>query len=118
MVGLAAGRIGRHRVTFEEPVETQDGTTGAVEVLWQAVAGFENVHAEINERSVRENVGGAQMQVTTSIVITVRWRPGFSAKQRIVWATGEQTRVFNISGLLTDTATARTWIEIPVVELV
>ena len=116
MAGIAAGRL-RHRVQFEAPTETQDTESGAVEVTaWEPV--FENVPAEIVFRSVRENVGGAQMQVTTSITVTVRWRPELNAKQRIVWSTGEGDRIFNIAGWLPDTGTLRTFIEIPVVELV
>jgi head-tail adaptor len=110
----------RHRVTFEEPNEVQDATSGAVELdtlePWRAV--FENVPAAIEFRSVRENVGGAQMQVTTAITVTVRWRPGLDAKQRIVWATDAGTRWFNISGLVPDKQTNRTTVEIPVTELV
>ena len=116
MVGIHAGRL-RHRVTFQEPVEAQDTSTGAVEVIdWSPV--FENVPAEIMFRVVREAVGGGQIQVTTSIVITVRWRPGFNAKQRIVWQSSDGERVFNIAGVLPDTATARIFLEIPVVEVV
>ena len=114
MAGLAAGRL-RAEVTFEEPIESQDGTTGEVTVFWQAI--FESVRAEINERTVREAVGGGQMQETKAVTVTVRWRPGFDARQRIVWATSERTRVFAISGMLPDTETGRTWVEIPVVEL-
>ena len=115
MVGLAAGRL-RHRVTFEAAVEAQDTSTGAVEVVWVPV--FEDVPAEVMFRVVREAVGGGQIQVTTSIVITVRWRPGLNAKQRIVWQSSDGERVFNIAGTLPDTATARLFYEIPVVELV
>jgi SPP1 family predicted phage head-tail adaptor len=103
----------RHRVTFQEPDEEQDSQSGAVEVTsWTPV--FEDVHAAVEQRSVRENVGGAQMQVTTSITVTVRWRPGLNAKQRIVW--GE--RIFNISGLVPDKYTNNSIVEIPVTELV
>jgi head-tail adaptor len=115
MVGIAAGRLNK-RVTFEGEAETQDPTSGAIETAWLPI--FENVPAEINFRSVRENVGGAQMQVTTAITITVRWRPGFDARQRIVWTVDGADRIFNIAGLLPDTQTTRTVIEIPVVELV
>lgn len=122
MVGIAAGRF-RHAVSFEEPNEVQDPDSGAVEIVadssaptgWRTV--FENVRAEVNERSVREAVGGGQIQVNTSIVVTVRWRPGFNAKQRIVWQSPNGERVFNIAGVLPDTATGRTFLEIPVVEL-
>ena len=55
----------RHRITFQEPNETQDPYSGAVEVDWVTV--FENVPAAIEFRSVREAVGGAQIQVTTAI---------------------------------------------------
>lgn len=115
MAGIAAGRL-RHRINFEEPIETQDGTTGEVTIAWQTA--FENVPAEINERVVRESVGDGQMQVTTSITITVRWRTGYNAKQRIVWLSPTGLRYFNMAGLLPDTETGRAWFEIPVVELI
>lgn len=114
MVGIAAGRL-RHRVTFRQPVESQNGTTGEVTTAWQEI--FVDVPAEVNERSAREAVAGGQVQATTSIVVTVRWRPGFDVRQRIEWDTSDRTRVFAIQGLLTDTETGRTWVEIPVVEL-
>jgi SPP1 family predicted phage head-tail adaptor len=107
----------RHRVTFQEPDEQQDPGSGAVEVTsWTPV--FEDVPAAVEFRSVRENVGGAQMQVTTSITVTIRWRPGLNAKQRIVWQTADGARIFNISGLVPDKQTNRTTVEIPVTELV
>jgi SPP1 family predicted phage head-tail adaptor len=107
----------RHRVTFQAPDEQQDTASGAVETIsWLSV--FENVPAAVEQRSVRENVGGAQMQVTTAITVTVRWRPGLNAKQRIVWQTADGERVFNISGLVPDKYTNNSVVEIPVVELV
>jgi SPP1 family predicted phage head-tail adaptor len=106
----------RHRVTFQAPVETQDPYSGAVEVDWVTVTG--QVPAAIEFRSVRESVGGAQMQVTTAITVTIRWRPGLDPKQRIVWSTTDGVRTFNISGTIPDKHTNRTTVEIPVVELV
>ena len=76
----------RHRVTFQAPVESQDPVQrGGRDGEWEPV--FEDVPAAVEQRSVRESVGGAQMQVTTAITVTVRWRPGLNAKQRIVWQT-------------------------------
>lgn len=110
----------RHRVTFQAPNEVQSSYSGAVELdagtPWVPV--FADVPAAVEQRTVRENVGGAQMQVTTAITITVRWRPGLNAKQRIVWQTADGERVFNISGVIPDKQTNRTTVEIPVVELV
>ena len=107
----------RHRVTFQTPVESQDPYSGAVETAeWEDV--FADVPAHVEQRTVREMVGGAQMQVTTAITITVRWRPGLNAKQRIVWQSSDGERVFNILGTVPDKYTNNSIVEIPVTELV
>lgn len=114
-MGIDAGRL-RHRVTFQDPVEAQDTSTGAVEVIdWEDA--FANVPAEIEFSTGRESVIAAQPQSMISALIRVRWRPGMNAKQRIVWATSAGTRLFNIAGVLPDDATGRTLLEIPVTEL-
>ena len=114
-MGIAAGRL-RHRVTFQDPIEAQDTSTGAVEVIdWEDT--FPDVPAEIEWSSGRESIVSAQPQSVISGTIRVRWRPGMHAKQRIVWTTSAGTRLFNIAGVLPDDVSGRSFLEIPVVEL-
>jgi SPP1 family predicted phage head-tail adaptor len=47
--------------------------------------------------SGREYLAAAQLQAEQTHVITIRWRSGLHAKQRIVWARSvDETKYFNI----------------------
>jgi SPP1 family predicted phage head-tail adaptor len=92
---LAAGRL-RHRVTIEAPVETQDATTGAIDVTWSPL--WVDVPAEIAPRSGREFLAAQQLQAEVSTLITFRWRDGLTAKDRI----RHGTRIYNPVALLQD----------------
>lgn len=94
---LDAGRL-RHRVTIEQPLESQDATTGAITVTWSAL--WTNVPAEIVPRSGREFLAAQQLQAEVTTLITFRARSGLTPKMRIVHGT----TVYNPVSLLQDPA--------------
>ena len=100
---LDAGRL-RHRITIEQPTETQDATTGAVTVTWAPL--WVNVPAEIVPRSGREFLAAQQMQAEVSTLITFRWRAGLDAKMRI----RHGTRIYNPSAFLPDPEAGREYV--------
>lgn len=104
-----AGRL-RHRVTIQDPSEAQDSSTGAVEFVgW--IDTFADVPAEVDFLSGREYLAAAQIQSEDVAEITIRWRPGLHAKQRIVWApSGVAARYFNITAPIPEGRGAREFV--------
>jgi SPP1 family predicted phage head-tail adaptor len=92
---LDAGRL-RHRITIEEPQESQDATTGAITVAWVAL--WSNVPAEIVPRSGKEFLAAQQLQAEVTTLITFRWRAGLTAKLRFVHGS----TIYNPVALLHD----------------
>ena len=92
---LNAGRL-RHRITIDEPTETQDAITGAVTVTWAPL--WESVPAEIVPRSGREFLAAQQLQAEVTTAITFRFRCGLTPKLRI----RHGARIYNISALVPD----------------
>lgn len=101
-----AGRF-RHRVTIEEATDIQDATTGEVVPSWAAV--FSNVPAEIEPLSVKEFIGAQQVQSEIAVRITIRWRPGLNAKQRI----RHGTTIYLPAGMLADKKSGQDYVTIP-----
>lgn len=100
---IDAGRL-RHRVTIEEPTETQNATTGAIAVTWSAL--WTNVPAEVAPRSGREFLAAQQLQAEVSTLITFRWRDGLTPKMRIVHGA----RIYNPATFLPDPDSGREYI--------
>ena len=92
-VNSLASRL-RHRITFQEPNDTADGA-GGVTRGWSDVA---TVWAEViplrsgNDESLLD----AEMQGTTRLRITTRYRDGITTAMRIVFGT----RLFNIRSVV------------------
>lgn len=108
-----AGDLRHYQVTFQDPIEEQDATSGDVVVTgWTDT--FVNVSAGIAWGSGRESLYGAQLASVMTAAIVVRWRPGIHAKQRIVCTTSEGRRIFNIAGYLPNRGSGRTFVTIPV----
>jgi SPP1 family predicted phage head-tail adaptor len=114
-VGFEAGRL-RHVVDIEEKVDVQDETEGGVTTTWRPV--FTNVRAAIEPLSAREFISASAEQAQVVARITVRYRPGLDAAQRIVHGTkccsyfvGRE--IFNAAGLLRDKDTGLEYVTIP-----
>lgn len=110
-----AGRL-RHVVDFEQRVDVQDATTGGITTTWEKVA--INVRAAIEPLSAREAIAAAKEQSTVVARLTVRFRPGLAAAQRIVHGVlccstyvGEE--IFNPEGFLRDKDSGLEYVTIP-----
>lgn len=112
-MGFDAGRL-RHVVDIEVRVDAQD-TSGAIESTWEPL--FENVRAAIEPLSAREALAAAKEQSTVSARITVRYRPGMKAAQRIVHGTkccaSLGPEYWNPEGFLRDKDSGLEYVTIP-----
>lgn len=109
-MSLAAGKL-RHRVVIQQPVETQDGITGAMEVSWADVA---TVWASIEPLSAREFIASQAEDSQISARITIRYRAGISAKMRLYHQA--KGLYYDIHGPLSDKESGLEYITIPVSE--
>jgi head-tail adaptor len=96
----------RHRITFQEQVETRD-SEGAVSIDWENVwldsaTELADVPAEVLTGPGREFNASGAVQSEVAARITCRWFPGLQQSWRIVW-DGDQ---FGIGSVEVD-ATAR-----------
>jgi SPP1 family predicted phage head-tail adaptor len=69
----------RHRLTLLEPVETLNDQGGA-KITWQAGAVF---WGQIEALTGSETLEGVQLGGKVATRITLRWRSGVSARQRL-----------------------------------
>lgn len=102
----ALGPRMRHRITFQEQVETRD-SEGAISITWQNVwldseTELAGVPAEVLTGPGREFNAAGQVQAETTARINLRWFPGLDPEWRILW----DGHVYNIGSIETD-ATAR-----------
>ena len=103
----------RHIVTIQRPVETQDATTGAVTITWQAAVddsgtALTDVPAEVLTGPGREFRESGTTQTETTARINLRWFPVDRLelyKWRILW----DGRVFNIGSVETDITARVEW---------
>jgi len=89
---MKAGKL-RHKVAIQESVETSDGM-GGFTVAWQNVAGLGSVHAAIWPLSSKEILDAMKLESRISQKIRIRYRPGITSKNRIVFGS----HIFNIEG--------------------
>lgn len=99
----------RHRITFQEQVETRN-SEGVLALVWETVeldseTQLADVPAEVLSGAGREFNASGQVQSEIAARITCRWFPGLSASWRILW----DGRVFNIGGFETDITARREW---------
>ena len=71
----------RHRVTIQEPVETQN-TYGEPEIRWQNIATA--VQCSIEPLRGREFFAARQENADVTVKIGMRYRKGISVKQKII----------------------------------
>lgn len=96
----------RHRITFQEQVETRD-SEGAVVIDWEIVwldseTELADVPAEVLTGPGREFNAGGQVNAETTARINLRWFNGLDPAWRILW----DGHTYNIGSIETD-ATAR-----------
>lgn len=104
---IKAGKY-RHRIKIEEPVDTQNQTTGVITRTWEAFAidsdnPMDSVPAEVLTGPGRELHAAGTKLAETSARIQFRWFPGLTEAMRIIW----QSRVYNIISIETDATDRR-----------
>ena len=105
-MALDAGKL-RHRVTIEKRVDVQDAETGGITPSWSAL--FTNVPAAIEPLSAREFLTADQLRSKIVARITLRYRPGMNAAQRIKHGT----KIYNPEGFLVDMDSGVEYVTIP-----
>ncbi len=88
--GTPVGKL-RHRVTLEQPVDTDDGAGGLTRA-WTDVA---TLWARIEPLSADERVAAERIEAAADTRITVRWRADVTSAMRFSFGA----RVFEIRGL-------------------
>lgn len=74
-------KIKRHRITFQEPVETQDAT-GQPVVAWATFR--TNEPADFQPTGGMESMRGRQLEAGTKGFFTVNYRTGYTEKMQII----------------------------------
>lgn len=89
----------RHRITIQRYTATPDDGGGSV-IVWQDVS---DVFASILPSRAQESLFAEQMREVTSHLITIRYRPDLTHKDRLIHTVyangGFQTRTFAIKGI-------------------
>ena len=101
------GRL-RHRVAFQEQVNTQDAVTGEVVRTWSTVSldsdtTLSSVPAECLTGPGREFKGSGSPQAETDLRVVVRWFPGLIPAWRLVW----NSKPYNITSIEMDSTGQR-----------
>lgn len=108
MAALEAGKL-RHRLVLQQPVETQDSTSGATVVTWQDVA---TIWGSIEPSSAREFVAAQAEANKITAKIIIRYRADITARMRLLHvATG---LYYNVEGILSDKDSGRDYLTLPV----
>lgn len=105
---MRAGKL-RHRVTIQQPGQTQDPATGEPTTDWQDVA---TVWASVEPLSAREFIAAQAGQSEISARIKIRYREGIDATMRIL----HRGKAYNIEGVLADPQSGRHYLTLPVSE--
>jgi SPP1 family predicted phage head-tail adaptor len=106
-MSLDAGLL-RHRVTFQSLSRTLDSAGDTVE---EWVDDF-TVWASVEPLSAREFVASQAVQSQVTARITIRYRAGIVATQRILF----RGKVYNIAGTLADKDSGLEYLTLPVSE--
>ena len=104
---LNAGQL-RHIAKIQEPVQFQD-TAGDIVDSWVDV--FPKVYASIDPLSAREFMSAANLESKITARITIRYRPGLTAKMRVLHPSSG--KVYNIEGVLPDMDSGLEYLTLP-----
>lgn len=81
-VSVSRSKIKRHRITIQEPIETQD-SNGQPVVVWQNFR--TNEPADFMPTGGMEVMRGRQLESGTKGVFRVNYRTGYTTQQRVVF---------------------------------
>jgi len=104
---LQPGKL-RHRLTLEEPLQTQNATTGEITTSWLEVA---KVWAAIEPLSVREFTASASEVSKITTRITIRYRAGVTDEMRLYDASKDV--YYDIHGVLSDKNSGMEYLSLP-----
>lgn len=97
---MQSGKL-RHRISIERPIETQDGSTGAIGISWLPFA--HRISAEVLPDRAQEYFAAQQLQTSTNAMIRIRYRDGVIPTMRVrhyLRDTPELTEVYDIEGVV------------------
>lgn len=104
---LEAGKL-RHRVTIQEPVETQDQQTGAMDVVWTDIT---KVWSAIEPLSAKEFIAAQSEDSEVTTRITIRYRADINEKMRLYHPA--KNTYYNIKGILSDKDSGLEYLTLP-----
>lgn len=116
-MSLNAGVL-RHRVTIQQRVDVQDGTTGEITSTWADV--WARIPAAIEPLSAREYIASQVETARADARVTLRYRPGVTAAMRLLHHRPQVDSndlgfdVYNILGVLPDKDSGREYLTLPV----
>lgn len=99
----------RHKMTLQEPVTTQDTTTGEMVTVWTDVA---KVWASLEPLSANAFVAAGAEQSEVTARATIRYRGGVTSKMRLVY----RGMYYDIKGVLADPKSGLEYLTLPVGE--
>lgn len=104
---MEAGKL-RHRVTIQQPAETQSTSSGAISTTWTP---FASLWASIEPLSAREFVASQAEQSKISTRITIRRIAGITPKMRVLH--GYSGKIYQIEGVLSDLESGLEYLTLP-----
>ena len=98
---MQSGKL-RHRISIERPVDSQDGSTGALVTTWLPIA--VRISAEVLPDRAQEYFAAQQIQSSTNAMIRIRYRVGIEPTMRVKHhlsdALPEQVEYYDIEGVV------------------
>lgn len=105
---LYAGKL-RHKVKIQQPVYTQDQTTGEMLPVWAVVA---RTRADFVPLSGREFMAANEEQSKVTGRMTIRFREGIDASMRVIL----KGKAYNIEAVLPDKESGNEYLSLMVSE--
>ncbi|MFT7337628.1 MAG: SPP1 family predicted phage head-tail adaptor [Marinobacter maritimus] len=102
---MRAGKL-RHRVTIQQPGQTQDPVTGEMLNGWTDYA---KAWASVEPLSVKEFIASEAGQSEVTARITIRHREGITPKMRVL----HRGKIYNIKGVLADPKSGLEYLTLP-----
>ena len=99
----------RHKMTLQQPVTTQDTTTGEMVTVWTDVA---KVWASLEPLSANAFVAAGAEQSEVTARVTIRYRDDVTSKMRLVY----RGMYYDIKGVLADPKSGLEYLTLPVGE--
>lgn len=110
-MGIAAGSL-RHRVSIQQPTNTQNAITGEVSKTWTTIHAC--VPCAIEPLSVRDFQQSRATQSSVSVRVVMRHMVGITSSMRLVATCGcHEGNIYNPEGILEDTESGREYITLP-----